>query len=1219
MKDIEIIDLDYSGLKPDYRKEEVFKKEDLTGVYIVPDYGPFFGESMRVIQGSSDLELGTHYTLDTEIETLTKLFGKPVYQYVILKDNVAEANIPITIRYQMVGKVQATRKQLLEMLEDMIIAGSNIDFENQVTNKPLTYYPSHHLQDIKTELTGYGDFVRLFAILKQEEIKTGTGIKQEFDKFKDNTYKSLSDAEKTLYDEIYAHIQNVNNPHGMDKTHINLPLVENVATATLEQDSAGVRGDLRSTPAGLKRAIEDANPETEEFIVQNELPFGYYGSGIYLPPPISGSFEGLGADRETSATILESNGWLVTLMRCFDGRSRNLYYIYNKDIKAPANQQEWVHSYVKYTHPTLTAAGLTANYVIAGSNSKVLMLGDREAFKWYICASNSTFNPANHVLKPVTFPAGIYDAVGYWTVHYCNDWIYLTVSASGTGPENNSNIQNTANSSYGGDNMSTYFYRFPTSKLTDPAVTSIAFEAVNITFQNLDKQWFSNKTCAELVRLTYDSEGLIISGVSNYSKGLTSGSTHRRRVFMSYPNPDIKNLVRFKIMITDWIVRTRDGDSSSHWTTYAIGYTLDTNTNTLTLDPSFKKFTADPINRITTAPDEATKRRFLVEGSLKGLGDYYSEVGGSWVDGIGWHGVGSYTGTMPWNHYIWIANETRNPSNDYNAIWNDWNIPNSVYALAMKQKSPFGFASFQRFYSDLYALKSGIRQWPIELFLADDENSRSRCFYRLTEGGSDDTYIERPNVQSSFIPRKIWSRKTNTGFGNVVGMGLNTPVVNSPNAPKEYTNQIGMLDILNCAVDTPNPQRYLSMNLERRLTIESDGTIVLPLLADFELNTSNKTLFVTENPAKCVAVPKSVWDDWAINAIGAPRGNILDYHVSMYIGCLPGNNNTFRSVIHVWYHLTSAPGTVRIIAGTFYWREDGVNVNGIRKLAMTDFTYDIKIGSNSGPLASPTPTNIWTTSGVYLDKFNHWQQAIDHYASFVPHTEYNYIPGQDGKCCEMKVHFGTSISTIGNSVTPILHYSRPTSAGGGGYMTYVGARGSIEVHQHYGLVPGVGFCQYEWVQKSGAAMCLLQHPTNTGVYVMLGAVFVEGNWSVFVGTDVNVTFNGRSMVARRTNFDLRDFGTYRSQTFYLYCVCKGAYAEYEMTKSLGYHNPHAMLVAKIVTNDLGVASIERYQPFTIAGFPLIRTRDAGIPFSSGTLGEAGTFSFIKRSELYNGN
>lgn len=186
-------------------------------------------------------------------------------------------------------------------------------------------------------------------------------------------------------------------------------------------------------------------------------------------------------------------------------------------------------------------------------------------------------------------------------------------------------------------------------------------------------------------------------------------------------------------------------------------------------------------------------------------------------------------------------------------------------------------------------------------------------------------------------------------------------------------------------------------------------------------------------------------------------------------------------------------------------------------------------------------------------------------------------------------------------------------------MTYVGARGSIEVHQHYGLVPGVGFCQYEWVQKSGAAMCLLQHPTNTGVYVMLGAVFVEGNWSVFVGTDVNVTFNGRSMVARRTNFDLRDFGTYRSQTFYLYCVCKGAYAEYEMTKSLGYHNPHAMLVAKIVTNDLGVASIERYQPFTIAGFPLIRTRDAGIPFSSGTLGEAGTFSFIKRSELYNGN
>lgn len=124
---------------------------------------------------------------------------------------------------------------------------------------------------------------------------------------------------------------------------------------------------------------------------------------------------------------------------------------------------------------------------------------------------------------------------------------------------------------------------------------------------------------------------------------------------------------------------------------------------------------------------------------------------------------------------------------------------------------------------------------------------------------------------------------------------------------------------------------------------------------------------------------------------------------------------------------------------------------------------------------------------------------------------------------------------------------------------------------------------------------------------------------MFINSEVTVTFNGFSMMAKMQNWDLRELSTvYKNQTFYIYCCANGSGAYYEVTKILRNHDANKILVATIKTDDFGIVTIERRQTFTISGFPITLARDMGVPASSGATTEQGNYKFLKRSELFSG-
>ncbi|AEV89581.1 putative virion structural protein [Pseudomonas phage OBP] len=1272
MKDIEIIDIDYSATDPLYKKEDDVEIAKISGPFIVPEEGPIYQDSVRVI-GNSGLDLipGTDFECVEPVTDLTQVTGKAVHLYVELKDHIVASGGKVKLIYQRVGKPVISVKTLLKMLEEMVIEGKSIDWETQVTGKPLTYPPAWHSHDIQNskELVGFGGLVELFSRLTWEHKESGEKMKELIEELQTKVYDRLNYIQKLKWGAIMAHIRNYKNPHGVVPANVDAGNIANNATATPQQDLEGTRTDLYSTPKGFRQAIENAEPVSEEYIAQNELPFGYYGSGIYLPPPITGSFEGLGGDVENSAFCLEGNGWLVGLIRAYDGRVKNLYYVYNMDFRdTNQTRSPWLNTYAKYDHPVTgpeptdpnAPPKKNINFIISGSNDSVIMVGSQDSGtgmvdnpdKWWIGVSNSTFDPNSHTLKPLNM-AAIMAACpqknltpGHTTVSHVGDWVYLLVGQDSFEGDSLAPGTDYLNSP---SNYQVRMFRVPYKDLLDTSKLTINFVPVNVTFDNADRLHRTNQVAffpAQIKRPTGGDPYEITGTVVNFTAKVRNAYLNRKLQFFIVPNPNNTRMAKMKVLCMpyqiyyDPVLEASRGFQAN----VMMSYDWDVAANTMSLDSHWIKPTYDSLTGNVVNPTQV-HNDYIESGYWAWHASRFANVAGSWVPGFGFVSMGSsQAGVPPFTFALSRINRGDDPAQDYDHFSNlpiNWSdsagVFNSRQAI-FRMRSPFGVAGFPRHYSQLYAMTDGVRQWPIEIFSAENEDQRQQTFYRITEGGADDNYIYRDSLKSKYIPTQIRGRKTNSSFGVVKGLNYNVGYVNRPRRANATSRGTGLISWKRLKVHTNPGAPYefgQTTNYDGNVVAsvqEPDGSLLVNLDVDYTLDPVARTIYCKANKLKQVRLPRSFWVDMVMQALGSHANELIDIATSFFINREPGNNaDQATSMWQCTYHVKSSPSRTRMIIGTFTWDVASTGGDGIRVLRPVGMSYpfNAKATGLEGNLLRPGSADNTVVNGHHaVNADGSWgyvelNSGLEVKAQNIQILDFD---AEGPKAREQIWGPGVRIATPGNASSMRVCYRFRSGAVAEASVMWVSGQAFnaeynniVFANKDYGWMYGVA------PQISGGAMDLLypwsgtyrDQPTPGDFYVMNGATYVEGNWSIFINADVLVTFNGYSMTAKMTNWDLRDLtDVYRSQIFYIYCFANGSVAEYEITKILRHHNSNGILVATVRTNELGIFSITHRQSFTISGFPLTRLPDMGVPVSSGALTEQGTYRFLKRTDLY---
>lgn len=366
----------------------------------VPLSGPFYIESMVL----TDPLTNTAYVEDKDYEFLgicseitafikNKEVGMCVHW---LNDSVTEWYAT----YQVVGHFSYLQRELIDLTQSVIDDDRPVWYKD-LKDKPLWFPPEVHRHDVRYELHSYADLIaciKRIATLKQNQVNPITsGVSRLIDNLSDR----ITVWQTTLKTSLDQHISDI-NPHGLTAAQVELGNVENLLTANLIETINGSRHDRHITMENVDQAVRQATTPFTQLIKNGSLPLLMYGSTGFIPPSITGSFEGQGGNNFRMGFNIEPNGDALILTPRADGRVDGLYFMINTQSIDKLDQ--WKYTAYRYQHQTATADGVNLNRILQGANGKFLIVGGTNAagaMKWYYTTGNGTFDPAKHILTPL--------------------------------------------------------------------------------------------------------------------------------------------------------------------------------------------------------------------------------------------------------------------------------------------------------------------------------------------------------------------------------------------------------------------------------------------------------------------------------------------------------------------------------------------------------------------------------------------------------------------------------------------------------------------------------------------------------------------------------------------------------------------------------------------------------------------------------------------------
>lgn len=248
--------LDLSGTNPNNLVIQEF--HDIgpdTGRALAPNHGPFFTESLKVVERATGRVLTPHddYMVLQPYQSATRRTGKPVAAVIYVHNK--DVDDEITIEYQVVGgEFSWSIFAIKQLIEDLSLDNRPV-YWGDIIGRPIYFPPAPHLHPLSDtfgwEFIGYQLEEIARAILNGD-----VGAHEELMRIINLQFDEVRLRIEALKTYAENHTNDLNNPHQVTKAQVGLGLVENFRIATKPEAEAGVASNVYMTPQRTAEAIE---------------------------------------------------------------------------------------------------------------------------------------------------------------------------------------------------------------------------------------------------------------------------------------------------------------------------------------------------------------------------------------------------------------------------------------------------------------------------------------------------------------------------------------------------------------------------------------------------------------------------------------------------------------------------------------------------------------------------------------------------------------------------------------------------------------------------------------------------------------------------------------------------------------------------------------------------------------------------------------------------
>jgi len=1236
MDTLKIVQFDIHGTNPvnKFTGEEI--SIDPTCPWVIPNASPFFADEnvagkppIIVVYDNNGQELvrDRDWFAEEEFMPLSEVTGRPIKCFIRLSDEILETRTAVKINYQSVGAYFIPRNDLEAWLEKIRTGVIPVPFE-KVFGVPATLPSMLHSHSIKTEIGDWFELTWFFVYLQGIVSTRDPEVAEDLDDAIQAAFTQLNTVRDQQWARLTSHDKNYNRPHGPTKSSVGRGNVDNFRTATLAEDRAGTSATLFSTPQGAQELLKDYVPDTSEAMRSGILSMSKFSNGTYIPPTITGSFEGLGSMSECMGICVEADGRTVLIQNHFDGRNEGLYFSTLSNYDRASNPPDYRFDYTvyKYEPPVLKNIGVLPNHIVMGSGNDIIMVGKTTKGnparddRWFVALTNNSFDPSGHRFIEVNMAnvfaqCGNPDVNGEWagylyhgrmSVNLLDNWVVLVVDSI---PSPTNIYRNQGRMSY---------WKIPLQALIDG--TPATWTVMKLTYQDYDGVQYTNADYWEYARKQITNATVTRWGRYNFSPlapPQSIGYFGRRILPLFAKKPGVANTFHLNILMytfLDWTPPGKGLNNSAGITNMVYEINIVTGVMTLTYKPD--PITVDYQNNNSVAVI-ADRNKWIV-----------------WYDPLVRYLMPAAV-ILPKGELLHSATGFGQESTLLNSViyWRRFRDIASGQNITTKADLLKGSVGTDRLSNINSQVRYRSLQTPIPIgiashYLAYETQGENFLTYATVVDkavGPTSPVVVCRNISG---PYAIRDQVYNTNYSPVYSRPLTNDVWKT-----NMTYQEGVVSITGTAAELDSRgiecgNMGLSaagwsakhINLTNRLSFPSNafqapdktGTfLTFPKTYSRVLDVAEQTMKYT--PTAFYGLPESLKAKIRTLIPSAKRGEYWSFSIFMLQadqgGMFSGLNG---AVLYVKYPNVAAASNDTWDAKIFYIRPviEAPNAAHPGCHLITDFTI----------------------LGQSVEFKAHWAiNTLNQGAITTPQDR-----GQ------------LNVYRDGNKLTCSM-YSGFCCLGGTTYQDL----SAFEINLASGVVNNVGATMIVWqwgdaimnIPRVGRTRVTIGNPdtydatlsnTNTGdiavessggaakIFTMQDGKYYASitsypavGWSVFFLEEVEMMVNGTMYRMPTGTIDLRDFDPApQNKTFWVYATLEDQKGRYILSDTKLRQSGKMLHAATITTGPNQILLIDRRQPFLIGDLEFSYTRKGGIiPMSSGFPQDDGNFTFLRAAEL----
>lgn len=229
--------------------------------------------------------------------------------------------------------------------------------------------------------------------------------------------------------KLSTHTVDYSDPHLVTRDTLGLGLVDNRDTATITQITTGGFDDLFISADGFSAlAAKVFGDFADRLHHQGINPISVYGDVSWLPPDVSGSFEGSGmaSGNAGGASLIEDDGTWIGLRFGTNGTSQGLYYFYMSNAEDRIDNVGPVRMNLRY-EPSNRPPGFTCTDTLSSDATCILGIGVGHAtYNAFLSLTNGTMDVSKHYVGYFDYRTlGINEYSQFCTACVAGNYVYM--------------------------------------------------------------------------------------------------------------------------------------------------------------------------------------------------------------------------------------------------------------------------------------------------------------------------------------------------------------------------------------------------------------------------------------------------------------------------------------------------------------------------------------------------------------------------------------------------------------------------------------------------------------------------------------------------------------------------------------------------------------------------------------------------------------------------